>query len=434
MKLPRLLAIWFLLFGTSFFFLPTANAVYTGVVSVTCVDTAGTQTTYRTGWDNSNQYFAAHGNIAAHFCDLVHHADYVGDSLTDASLRWYNGIVPLPVSPVEPSPSPVPTPSDTPTSSPEPKPIPSASPSPSAEPLPSETPTPQVSPLETQSATVDTNTATSDTSTIISDTSTVQDTVTVTVLPEPVPPAPVVMAPPIVPVVEPQPVVVPAPPPAPSPEPPAPEPEPLPEASQETAPVPIEEPAPPVEETPPAEQAPVEEPPAPEEVPGPPIPSEPPVIEEPEPPQMEPAEEIHPPMVADKNATDEEKVIVAAAIIEAAHGEPVTAQAIQAAGLTYQDLPPQTPVEVRQDENGNEVVITAEVAAALEVLADPAQLVTAIFTDPGQALLAIASIGADMSIQERKESQKIIVASVIAGQAAVGAAGAAAAATYRRKP
>jgi hypothetical protein len=149
---------------------------------------------------------------------------------------------------------------------------------------------------------------------------------------------------------------------------------------------------------------------------------------------MEPAEEIHPPMVADKNATDEEKVIVAAAIIEAAHGEPVTAQAIQAAGLTYQDLPPQTPVEVRQDENGNEVVITAEVAAALEVLADPAQLVTAIFTDPGQALLAIASIGADMSIQERKESQKIIVASVIAGQAAVGAAGAAAAATYRRKP
>ena len=97
-------------------------------------------------------------------------------------------------------------------------------------------------------------------------------------------------------------------------------------------------------------------------------------------------------------------------------------------------MPPQTPVEVRQDENGNEVVITAEVAAALVVLENPAALVEAIFTDPGQALLALASIGADMSEEEREESEKIIVASVIAGQAAVTAAGAAGAAAYRRKP
>ena len=98
-------------------------------------------------------------------------------------------------------------------------------------------------------------------------------------------------------------------------------------------------------------------------------------------------------------------------------------------------MPPETPVEVRQDEDGNEVVITAEVAAALVVLESPAALVEAIFTDPAQALLALASIGADMSTEEREESEKIIIASVIAGQAAVNAASmAGAAAAYRRKP
>jgi hypothetical protein len=139
--------------------------------------------------------------------------------------------------------------------------------------------------------------------------------------------------------------------------------------------------------------------------------------------------------VATEDSTPEERAEVADALIEAADGEPVTAEAIQEAGLTYADLPPDTPIEVRQDENGNEVVITAEVAAALVVLESPAALVEAIFTDPAQALLALASIGADMSEEEREESEKIIVASVIAGQAAINAAGmAGAAAAYRRNP
>jgi hypothetical protein len=143
-----------------------------------------------------------------------------------------------------------------------------------------------------------------------------------------------------------------------------------------------------------------------------------------------------PPLKVSENATEEEKQVVAQAIIEQAQGEPVTAQAIQEAGLTYADLPPETPVEVRQDENGNEVVITAEIAAALVVLENPAQLINAIFTDPAQALLALGSIGADMSPEERAESEKTVVAAVIvgqiAGQAAVTAA--AGAAAYRRKP
>jgi hypothetical protein len=199
---------------------------------------------------------------------------------------------------------------------------------------------------------------------------------------------------------------------------------------EEPLPEPIPEPVPEAE-VPPTEPAPepVDEPvdEAPELAPEPePIPEI-----EPE-PLPEPVEESHTPMVADENATEEEKAVVAEAIIEAAGGEPVTAAAIANAGLTYADLPAQTPVEVRQDENGNEVVITAEVAAALVVLENPAALVEAIFTDPAQALLAIASIGADMSDEEREESEKIIVASVIAGQAAVTAASAAAA--YRRNP
>jgi len=132
------------------------------------------------------------------------------------------------------------------------------------------------------------------------------------------------------------------------------------------------------------------------------------------------------PPVAPPSATAEERQIVAEQLVGASQGAPITAQAIQDAGITYQDLPPDTPVEVREDENGNEVVITAEVAAALVVLESPSELLSAIFTDPGQALLAIASIGADMSEEERTESEKIIIASVIASQAAVNAAGMAA--------
>ena len=124
----------------------------------------------------------------------------------------------------------------------------------------------------------------------------------------------------------------------------------------------------------------------------------------------------------DGEFTESERELVAEALIESAEGEAVTAEAIEEAGLTYEDLPAETPVEVRQDENGNEVIITAEVAAALTVLESPAEFIGAIFDDPGQALTAVLNIGADMSVEEREESEKIIVAAVIAGQAAINAA------------
>ena len=303
-------------------------------------------------------------------------------------------------SPVEPEPEPVPV-------EPEPTPSPMPEPSPTDAPDPENTPSPEPTPEPT------------------------------------IPPSPQPSEPPIVPVEPPviiPPIVVPDPPYIPEPpvivpDPPAVEPEP-----------PIVEPEPPVEEPePPAvEPEPVEEPPAPVEEPPveaeePPVEAEEPPVEEEEPPAVEeeapiPVEE--PPLVADEDSTEEERELIAEALIEAADGEAVTAEAIAEAGLTYADLPPQTPVEVRQDENGNQIVITAEVAAALVVLANPAKLINAIFTDPAQALLALGSIGADMSEEERAESQETIVAAVIVGgiatQSALTAAASVGTIAYRR--
>jgi len=425
----RKLSVLLLVFGTSFLLNPSASAVAPELmvrnVTIICANTAGETYTANTGWDADNSYFNGKGDIARLFCEggfIGQWTIYVSDNYTGVG-RYYNGINP------NPAPTPEPTPSPSPTPEPSPSPTPSETATPVVETVtpvltPSPEPEPSPSPEETQTVTI------IETSTPLSETSTAPS--------EPVPtepqPEPVV-------IIQPQPVVVPPPPEIVEP---SPTPEPEPEVAPE--PVPVEDPSP--EPVPEPDPIPEPEPlpdPAPEPAPEPepevapePVP-EPELIPEPapEPPAVEePAPEIapEPPMVADENATEEEKAEVAEAIIEAAHGEPVTAEAIADAGLTYADLPPETPVEVRQDEDGNEVVITAEVAAALVVLENPAALVAAIFTDPGQALLAIASIGADMSDEERTESEKIIVASVIAGQAAVNAAGMAGAAAYRRKP
>jgi hypothetical protein len=132
-------------------------------------------------------------------------------------------------------------------------------------------------------------------------------------------------------------------------------------------------------------------------------------------------------LAEDGKFTTAEKELVAEALIESvAPGETLTKEEIQEAGIEYQDLPPETPVEVRQDENGNEIVIIAEVASALELIADPGALVSAIFDDPAQALLAVASLGADMSEEEREEAGKMVLTVVVAGQAVATALAAAA--------
>jgi hypothetical protein len=136
------------------------------------------------------------------------------------------------------------------------------------------------------------------------------------------------------------------------------------------------------------------------------------------------------PPVASHNATSEERQIVAEALVEQSNGAPITAQSIQEAGITVQDLPPDTPVEL---DNG--VVLVAEVVVAIQLLENPAELLSAVFTDPSQALMAISNIGADMSDEVREESEKVVVSAIIAGGIATQAAATAAAtSTYRRKP
>ena len=92
-------------------------------------------------------------------------------------------------------------------------------------------------------------------------------------------------------------------------------------------------------------------------------------------------------------------------------GEAVTTESLEALGLTYADLPPETPVSLP-----NGVVLTAKVADAIQIFNSPSAVVSAIFTDPGKALTAMANIGADMTPKVRKQSQKVVVASVIAAQ------------------
>ena len=138
----------------------------------------------------------------------------------------------------------------------------------------------------------------------------------------------------------------------------------------------------------------------------------------------------------DGKFTQAERELVAEALIESFEGKAVTVEAIAEAGITLEDLPPAQPVEVREDENGNAVIITAEVAVALQLLESPAEILSAIFESPAQLIFALGNLGADMSEEEREEATKTIVAATIVGNiaatsvmtASVGSVG------YRRKP
>lgn len=113
-------------------------------------------------------------------------------------------------------------------------------------------------------------------------------------------------------------------------------------------------------------------------------------------------------------ATPEQKAIIVNSILEEAKGQPVDAATIAEAGIDYEDLPPDTPVEL---ENG--VVLTAEIVDALEIFENPAEIFSTVFSDPGKALKALANIGADMSPEVREKAEDIVVITVIVGQIVV---------------
>jgi len=128
-----------------------------------------------------------------------------------------------------------------------------------------------------------------------------------------------------------------------------------------------------------------------------------------------------------KELTEEQTEVVVTALLENLKpGESISAAEVKASGVSYADLPAETPVEIRTDENGNALVITAEVAANVELVQDPGAFLEAAFTDPGAALAALGSIGADMTEEEREEAKDMVVATVVATGAAINAAAVAA--------
>ena len=162
-----------------------------------------------------------------------------------------------------------------------------------------------------------------------------------------------------------------------------------------------------------------------------PIPPEPPLVEEtvaeepPVPVEEPPAIAEEPPIEPEPAPVEEEAPPVEAEEPPVEAEEP-PAEIVQADEIDLETLAPETPVQL---ENG--VVLEAGTVVALQLLENPAELLAEIFTNPGQVLTALSNIGADMSEEEREESEKVIIASVIAGQAAVGAATMAAGSTTR---
>jgi hypothetical protein len=64
------------------------------------------------------------------------------------------------------------------------------------------------------------------------------------------------------------------------------------------------------------------------------------------------------------------------------------------------------------------VELEAGVAVVFEQLADPAALLGEFVSDPGQVLEALGQLGADMTEEEREDSQDVVVAAVVATQVA----------------
>jgi hypothetical protein len=109
--------------------------------------------------------------------------------------------------------------------------------------------------------------------------------------------------------------------------------------------------------------------------------------------------------------TAEESAALNELLTEYGPMDAISFEDFKASGLDYENLPPDQPVML---ENG--VILTAEVADAIEMFEDPSELLLTVLTDPGKALKAFANVGADMTPEQRKESQSVVVASVIVGQ------------------
>jgi hypothetical protein len=215
------LGVLLLAVGTSFLFPALANGVMVQNVQITCTTADGGETrTASVGWDNSNSFFNGKGSISRLYCEGGFNGRFtvfISDSLSDNTLRYYNGVVPTPAA--SPSSETGTVVSETQTVNSEtqtaesetstaPEPQPSPSPSPSTE----DSQTVVVEPQDTVTApahdvpetvtTVDetlTPVSPIETSTVDTQTAESNPTPVVTPLPEPTPviqPEPVVVLPP----------------------------------------------------------------------------------------------------------------------------------------------------------------------------------------------------------------------------------------------
>ena len=202
----------------------------------------------------------------------------------------------------------------------------------------------------------------------------------------------------------PEPTITPTPEPTPTLEPtPSPEPTPTPTPSPSETASPIPTPSQ-------SEIAPVEPTPTPILIPEP-EPSIPVVVtQEPTPsPTPAPVVPIEIPLTTPAPSTVEEL------LTEYTENEAIPFDVLMASGIDYSELPPDQPVTL---ENG--VVITAEIADALQIFENPSELLSAVFTDPGKALKAISNVGADLPKEVRKKAQQGTVAVVLVGQVIIG--------------
>lgn len=118
---------------------------------------------------------------------------------------------------------------------------------------------------------------------------------------------------------------------------------------------------------------------------------------------------------AAEGLTEDEKEFLSDVLVAAYEDTAIPSDVFEASGLDYEDLPSDQPITL---ENG--VVITAEIADAIEIFEDPAELLSTALTDPGKALKAISNVGADLPADIRKTAQQGTVAVVLVGQVIVG--------------
>jgi len=106
---------------------------------------------------------------------------------------------------------------------------------------------------------------------------------------------------------------------------------------------------------------------------------------------------------------------IADVLVAAYEDTAIPADVFEASGLDYEDLPPDQLITL---DNG--VVLTAEIADALEIFESPSEILETIFIDPRKAFKAISNVGADLPADVRKTAQQGTVAVILVGQVIVG--------------